>query len=135
MSAVTPFIDTSILVRYLTGDPPQMAEQAAHLLEADREFQVTGVVLAETAYVLTTVYRVPREIVVDHLISLIHRRNITTHGLDKTIVISALLLCRPSHRISFADALIWASARSAGAAVVYSFDERFPAQGLEVRRP
>jgi hypothetical protein len=30
--------------------------------------------------------------------------------------------------------MVWAAARSAGAAVVYSLDERFPADGLEVQQ-
>ena len=55
-------------------------------------------------------------------------------GLDKAIVLQALLVCRSSGETSFADALVWAAARSAGSEVVYSLDERFPADGLDVRR-
>ncbi len=128
------FIDTSVVVRYLTGDPPEMAEQAARIIDGATDARITDVVLMEAAYVLGSNYRVPRADVVDALVGLVEKRNIVTHGLDKSMVILALQLCRPSNRVSFADALLWAVARSAGPAVVYSFDRRFPREGVEIRR-
>lgn len=127
------FLDTSVVVRYLTGDPPELAGLAAVIIDGENGLQITGVVIAETAYVLTSVYRVPRAVVLDHLMSFIQKENILTFGLDKSLVLQALLLCRPSGRTSFADALVWAAAQSAGVRVVYSLDERFPSDGLEVR--
>lgn len=132
--AVSAFLDTSVVVRYLRGDPPELAEEAARIIDGVDSLQVTDVVVAETAYVLTSVYKVRRKVVVDHLIALLRRENITPFGLDKGLVLHALLLCRPSARISFADAMVWAAARSAGSKLVYSLDERFPEGGLEVRR-
>ena len=130
---MSAFLDTSVVVRYLTGDPPDMAEQAAQILDVESSLQVTDVVLAETAYVLTTVYQIRRDIVVDHLIDFLQKENIMPFALDKGLVLQALMLCRPSGRISFADAMVWAAARSAKTEVVYSLDERFPEDGLEVR--
>ena len=127
---MTGFLDTSILVRYLTGDPPDMAEQAAQILDIQLDLRITGVVLAETAYVLTSVYQVPRDVVVDHLLALLQKENVSPYALDKGLALQALLLCRPSGRVSFADAMVWAAARTAGAEVVYSLDERFPSDGL-----
>src|SRR5437868_781485 len=128
------FLDTSVLVRYLTGAPPEMFERARQIIDREEALRLTEGVVAETAYVLTSFYDVPRAVVVDHLIEVVQLENITTHNLDKGTVILALLLCRPSGRVSFADALLWATARSAGAAVVYSFDGRFPVEGIELRR-
>ena len=128
------FLDTSILVRYLTGDPPELAEQAARTIDREDNLLVTDVVLTETAYVLTSVYQVAREVVVDHLIAFLRKENVSPFGLDKSLVLHALLLCRPSARVSFADAMVWAAARSSSTKVVYSLDERFPKDGLEVRR-
>ena len=45
-----------------------------------------------------------------------------------------LLLCRPSSKVTVPDALLWAAARDAGQGVVYTFDRRFHAEGIEVRR-
>lgn len=131
---MTAFLDTSMVVRYLTGDPPEMAAQAAAIIDSDLELEVTDVVLAETGYVLSSVYRIPRDIVVDHLVTFVQKRNVRPFRLDKGTVVLALLLCRPSHRVSFADALIWAAARSSNDGIVYSLDDRFPSDGIKVRR-
>lgn len=128
------FLDTSMVVRYLTGDPPNMAEQAARVIDGEEGLQITDVVLAETAYVLTSVYRISRSVAVDHLVAFLQKQNISTFVLDKGLVLQALLLCKPSGRVSFADAMLWAAARSSETKVVYSLDERFPQDGLEVRR-
>ncbi len=127
------FLDTSILVRYLTGDPYDLAERAAQIIDTEDNLQLTDVVLAETAYVLTSVYQVRRGVVLDHLITFLQKQNISPYSLDKDLVLQALLMCRPSRRISFADSMIWAAARAAGNPVVYSLDQRFPGDGLEVR--
>ena len=123
-----------MVVRYLTGDPPNMAEQAARVIDGEEGLQITDVVLAETAYVLTSVYRISRSVAVDHLVAFLQKQNISTFVLDKGLVLQALLLCKPSGRVSFADAMLWAAARSSETKVVYSLDERFPQDGLEVRR-
>ena len=130
---MTAFLDTNVVVRYLTGDPPHLADRAARIIEGSRDLLVTDVVIAESAYVLTSVYRVPREIVVDHLVALLRREGIRPFALDRDEVINALLLCRPSGRVSFADAMVWAAARTGRDHVVYSLDERFPSDGIEVR--
>ena len=130
---MSSLLDTSMVVRYLTGDSPELAEKAAQIIDGEEHLQVTDVVLAETAYVLTSVYGISRSVVVDHLIAFLQKQNISPFALDKGMVLQALLLCRPSGQVSFADAMVWAAARSSGSRVVYSLDERFPADGLEVR--
>ena len=97
------FVDTSVVVRYLTGDPPKMAEQATAILDHSSDLVVTDVALAETAFVLTSVYRIPRERVVDSLVQLVQKPNLAIFGLDKDVVTNALLLGRPSGRISFSN--------------------------------
>ena len=129
-----PFLDTSFVVRYLTGIPTDLAERAASVIDRAEDLRISGVAIVETAYVLTTFYQLPRVNVVDHLIAFLQKENISLFGLDKGLVLQALLMCRPSGRVSFADALIWAAARSASSGVVYSLDERFPDDQLDVRR-
>lgn len=127
------FLDTSMIVRYLTNDPPDLADKAARVIDGKEDFYVTDVVVAETAYVLTSVYNVSRSAVVDFLLTFLQKENIVPFYLDKGTTLQALLLCKPSGRLSFADAMVWAAARSAGISTVYSLDERFPKDGLEVR--
>jgi len=128
---VTAFLDTSVVVRYLVGDPAALAARAAEIIDSGEPLQVTDVVLLETAHVLASFYNVPREVVVDHLIAFVQKADVSLFHLDKGLVLQALLMCRPSGRVSFGDAMIWAAARSAGSKVVYSLDERFPSAGLE----
>lgn len=127
-------LDTSMVVRYLTGDPPELAEKAARVIDGEEDLQVTDVVIAETAYVLTSVYGISRSVVVDHLVAFLQKENVSPFALDKGLVLQALLLCKPSGRVSFADAMVWAAGRSSESKVVYSLDERFPEDNLEVRR-
>jgi predicted nucleic acid-binding protein len=131
------FIDTSVLVRYLTGDPPEAFETARAIVDRVESLAVTDVVIAETAYVLRSVYDVPRAVVVDTLAELLQKENLVVHSLEKELTLRALLLCRDSARVSFADAMVWAAARSmsppGAPATVYTFDRRFPAEGVELR--
>ena len=130
---MTGFLDTSMVVRYLVRDVPEMAEQAAEVIDSDEGLWIIGAVLAEAGYVMRSVYLLQREMIIDHLMALPSRRNIDCHGLDKGLVLQGLLMCRPSGRISVADAMIWAAARSSGHNVVYTFDVRFPSDGITVR--
>lgn len=134
MSSPQPaaFLDSSVIVRYLTNDPPSMAEAAARIIDSDQLLILSEVILAETAYVLSSVYGVPRAAVVDALSALIQRRNIRLLNLSKVWALEALDLCRDSGRHSFADVLLWAEACSSGTPVVYTFDGRFPAEGVEL---
>jgi predicted nucleic-acid-binding protein len=128
------FVDTSIIIRYLTQDIPEQAELARQIIDEHPQLLVTPVVIAEAAFVLLRIYHIAREAIVDALVALISRDNITVYQIDRDIVIQALWLCRSSGRVSFADAMLWASARSAGAdSTIYTLDRRFPAHGVAVR--
>ena len=76
------------------------------MIDGVAPLQVTDVVIVETAYVLISVYEVPRAAVVDGLIALLRKANIETFGLGKDLVLEALLFCRPSGRVTFAAALV-----------------------------
>ncbi len=67
------FLDTSVTVRYITGDPPDMAEHAAQIIDEIDDLKIPEGVLSETAFVLSSVYRMPREQVIDCM-----RANIST---------------------------------------------------------
>ena len=130
---MTAALDTSFVVCYLTGSPSDAARQASEVIDSREQLQVSGIALVETAHILTRVYRVPREVAADLLIDLVRKDNISLTGLTKDLAVQGFLMCQPSGRVSFADALIWAAARSGGSEVVYSFDQRFPSDGLAVR--
>jgi predicted nucleic acid-binding protein len=128
-----PFLDTSVIVRYMIGDVPDQALQAISVIDSPFPVSLSAVVIAEVAHVIRSFYGVPRELVVDGLIELVQRENVLPYGLDRATLVEALRLCRPSGRVSIPDALVWAEARTSGAKAVYSFDRAFPRIGIEVR--
>ncbi len=111
-----------------------MCARATQIIEQVDDLKVTEGVLAETAFVLSSVYQMPRSKVVDLIIALIKKANLSTYALNKHLVLEGLIMCRPSGRVSFADAMLWAAARTDEASVMYSMDERFPDDGLKIRR-
>ena len=44
---MSAFIDTNVLVRHLTGDPPAMADRATAFLRSERDLLLTDLVAAE----------------------------------------------------------------------------------------
>ena len=58
---MTAFVDTNILVRHLTGDPPAMAMRATAFLAGQPELYLADLIVAETVYVLESFYKAPRD--------------------------------------------------------------------------
>jgi predicted nucleic acid-binding protein len=58
--SLSAFVDTNILVRHLTGDPPEQARRASSFLAQAEELLLTDLVAAEVVYVLESFYEVPR---------------------------------------------------------------------------
>ena len=127
-------LDTSVVLRYLTGDPLHMARLSAQLIDGTDDLLISDVAIAEAAHVLTSYYGASRGEVVDHLAFLLRKDNVDTLNLPRELVLEALAKCRPSGRVSVPDALIWAAARAENLSV-YTFDRRFPAGGITVLSP
>ena len=123
---MSAFIDTNVLVRHLTGDPPDMAARATAYLENENELLLTDLVAAETVYVLESFYETPRHEVAEALRSLV--------AFESVACVDPALLRRAAevyetYRIDFAEAYLVACAESTGVGVVASFDrslERVP---------
>ena len=129
------FLDTNPVVRYLVRDHPSLAARATALIESDRHLSLSVVTVAEIAFVLATTYRIERARVVDALIDLLNRENVDTYEVPTEIAIQALRFCRPSGSVNFADAMLWSVARSTAPVRVWTFDRRFPEDGIERREP
>lgn len=116
---MSAFVDTNVLVRHLTGDPPELAARATAYLRAESDLLLTDLVAAETVYVLDSFYEAPREQVAEALRSLI--------GFDSIVCVDPALLLRAvevyeTERIDFAEAYLVACAESTGVGRVASFD-------------
>jgi predicted nucleic acid-binding protein len=116
---VSAFVDTNILVRHLTGDPPEMATRATNYLGAASEVLLNDLVAAETVYVLESFYEAPRDQIATALRSLL--------GFDTIVCVDPALLLRAvevyeTDRLDFAEAYLVACAESTGVGTIASFD-------------
>jgi predicted nucleic acid-binding protein len=116
---VTAFVDTNILVRHLTGDPPEMAARATAYLRSETGVLLTDLVAAETVYVLESFYETPREQVAQTVRSLIGLNTVTC--VDSALLLRAIEVYE-TDRLDFAEAYLVACAESTGVGKVASFD-------------
>ena len=125
-------IDTNVLLRYFLKDIHEQAEKAHRLVDSEQPLGLTAVALAEIAWTLAgPTYRRGRAAVAMQLIDLLARENIVAVGFDKAEAQAALIACTTQvGAANFGDALIAASARSAGLQEIHSFDQRFARAGL-----
>jgi predicted nucleic acid-binding protein len=128
-------VDTSVIVRYLVGTPRDQARRAAALIDGEQELGVSVVTLVEIAHVLRTQYAVARGDVVDTLIELVTRENVTTLELPKEDILEALVSARSFPPSPIPDALIVAAARSSGAVPIYTFDRDLGRLGAPIASP
>jgi len=128
-------VDTSVVVRYLTDDPPELAHRARALLDGPDTVGVPIVVLLETGHVLRTQYGVSRSDVLQVLIELVTRANTELLGLPRDVALEALARAQQLPDAHFADALIVAMARESGAASLASFDRGMRRYGITVVEP
>ena len=59
--ALSVLLDTNVVVRHLTGVPEAQARRATELLQSSPHLRLEDLIVAETVYVLRSVYRVSRE--------------------------------------------------------------------------
>jgi predicted nucleic-acid-binding protein len=116
---VSAFVDTNILVRHLTGDPPDMAARATAYLASASQLLLVDLVVAETVYVLESFYKVPRSQVAEAIRSLIAFEAIVT--VDPALLLRAIEVYEDD-RLDFAEAYLVASAETTGVNQVASFD-------------
>jgi predicted nucleic acid-binding protein len=118
-------VDTNSLLRFLTGEPPALAQRARELFEeADRgklQLEIPSLIVAETIYTLESFYDMAKAEVCEKLMIFARSRGIALHEAE--VVLDALDRYRtlPVH---FADAYLAALA-AANKQAVYSFDQDF----------
>ena len=116
---MSAFVDTNVLVRHLTGDPPAMAKRATALLREASELFLADLVVAETIYVLESYYEVPREQIATTIRSLLALGSISI--VDRDVLLRAVEVYEID-RLDFAEAYLVACAESTGIGRVVSFD-------------
>jgi predicted nucleic acid-binding protein len=117
---VSAFLDTNILIRHLTGDPPEQAARASKFLAAADELLLADLVVAEVVYVLESFYEVPRPRVAELVRAIIAFPAVVV--LDPAMLLRALEVYE-TDRLDFAEAYLVAQAERSGVGVVASFDK------------
>lgn len=116
---MTAFVDTNVLIRHLTGEPPAQARRATRYLEQADELLLPDLILAEVAYVLESFYEVERAEAASTLRAILAFPAIRV--LDVELLQRAVEVYEV-HRLDFADAYLVASAERTGIGVIVSFD-------------
>ena len=123
---MSAFVDTNVLVRHLTGDPPDQAARATRLLAQATQLLLPDLIVAEVVYVLESFYEVPRPRVAELVRAIVAFPTIEV--ADEPVLLRALEVYEV-HRLDFADAYLVAEAETSGVNAVASFDrsiERVP---------
>jgi len=118
-------VDTNILLRFLTGEPPKQAAAVKKLFAraaADEVIlDVSPVIVAEALYTLLSFYEVERKEAAEKLLTLLRQRGVKVR--DGAQVFSALERLR-STNAGFADACLAASGANENVSIA-SFDRDF----------
>ncbi len=112
-------LDTNVVVRHLTGDPPEMAKRATRFLASEAELVLADVILAECVYVLESVYRIDRVGVAQLMRAALM---LPTISADVELLFRALEIYEVD-RLDFAEAYLVAAAEFTGVTSIASFDK------------
>ena len=116
---MTAFVDTNIVVRHLTGDPPEMAARATAYLQSETDLLLTDLVAAETVYVLESFCETPRGEVAQAVRSLVAFESVVC--VDPALLLRAIEVYEIDG-VDFAEAYLVASAESTGVGRIASYD-------------
>lgn len=120
------FLDTNVLVRFLTGIPPEQFRRSVTLFQSvergDERIILNSVVIFESVWVLNRSYDVPMERVRDVMLTLINLPNVQL--TDKPLYERAFDVSIELN-IPFADAFSAAFMEANGIVEVYSWDHHF----------
>jgi len=111
-------VDTNVLVRLVTRDDAKQVAAAESFVAAGA--WISHVVLAETLWVLESVYELDAERRATAIDMLLNHANITLQ--DPDVVTAALTHFRRKPSLGFSDCLVLATARKAGHLPLGTFD-------------
>jgi predicted nucleic acid-binding protein len=118
---VRALLDTNVLVRHLTGDPPGQARRATAMLGARHDLILTDLVMAEMVYVLESYYDRQRAEISGMTRSLLALPSVAV--VDHDLLLRAVELYE-SLRLDFAEAYLAALAELSDVKKVASFDRQ-----------
>ncbi len=111
-------VDTNVLLRLITGDDPTQTVAAEKFVSSGA--WVSHLVLAETIWVLTTVFERDPQALAQTVEFLLKHRDLTIQ--DAEVVVAALVHYRNKPALGFSDCLVLEIARKAGHVPMGTFD-------------
>ena len=129
------YVDANVILRFLVGDPPEMAQQAADLFKAVEDGKlslvVDDIVIAEAVWVLESFYGHPRLRIAEALRDFLAQDGIEAE--EKSTLLRALVLYE-ARNVDFADALVAVRMQERGISRIFSFDTHFDRLSLVERQ-
>ncbi len=116
---MSSLLDTNVLVRHLTGDPPDQAARAGRYLAESKAMLLPDLIVAELVYVLESVYEAPRAQVARAVRSILAFEEI--HAVDEALLLRAVEVYE-FDRLDFAEAYLIATAERTDVRAIASFD-------------
>lgn len=120
------FTDANLILRYLTKDPPEMAEAALKTFRAAQNGEVCLLIIpitvAEIVWVLESFYGYPKTQIATTLTQFLHSDGLEVDNLGLLIETPTLY---HEKNLDFADALLATTALRQGPNIIYSFDLHF----------
>jgi predicted nucleic acid-binding protein len=113
------FVDTNVLIRHLTGDPPDQALRATRFLAESELLLLTDLIVAEVVYVLDSVYQASRPEIAGALRSILAFERI--RSVDAELLHRAVEVYE-FDRLDFPEAYLVAAAERSGVGTIASFD-------------
>jgi predicted nucleic acid-binding protein len=118
------YIDANVILRYITKDPPPMAEAARKVFSEAQTgrvgLKIIPLIVAEVVWVLESFYDYSKTQIAETLIQLLLCDGLEVEQLS--LLIEALTLYQKKN-LDFADALLGVTALQQGPPSVYSFDQ------------
>lgn len=104
---MSAFVDTNILIRHLTGDPPGQAARATRFLAEADDLLLADLIVAEVVYVLESFYEVERARVAEMVRAIVAFDAVRV--VDEELILRAVEVYEVE-RLDFAEAYLVASA-------------------------
>jgi len=117
---MTAVLDTNIIIRHLTQQPPDQGAAATRYLATAESLVLTDVIVAETVHVLHSVYRAPPATIARSLRALLAMRSV---ALENRSVVQRTVDLYEIDGMDFTNAYLVAIAESRGVGQIASFDQ------------
>lgn len=115
--------DTNVIIRYLVNDDPALFMRAKEFFDQVKDGREKTViiesVIAECIYVLTKVYKVPKDRAAGSLVDILHYKGVVNE--DREVLIVSLDFFAKSN-MDIVDCILWAKSTD-GKARLFTFDD------------